>query len=197
MLTASTCFCARPERKCTHPRIQNAIWQRVQVVLSWRGWGGWWGREFALWKVPTDSIALSEMLSLMIRESAACEWALRQRLRTGFGIFISPLSFILLFSFSLAASLFGPKPSVPLFARGLWVCTVCVMVECGQGWVSENVLVDLSQASRGLGESGFFVLCWWKAALDPISLSLTSGHFTSSQFTMIILNPGPNYFSLP
>lgn len=95
------------------------------------------------------------------------------------------LFFILLFSFSLAVSV-CPNLLCRCLLGGC-EC-VCVVGECGQGWVSENVLVDLSQASRGLGESAFFVLCWWKAALDPIYLSLTSGHFTSSQFTVIILN---------
>ncbi len=196
MLTASTCFCDRPERKMHTSTHKNAIRQRVQVVLSWRGWGGWWGREFALWKVPTDSIALSEMLSLMIRESAACEWALRQRHALALAYLFPALFHSLVFLFSCCLSL-GPNLLCRCLLGGCECVLVCVMVECGQGWVSENVLVDLSQASRGLGESGFFVLCWWKAALDPISLSLTSGHFTSSQFTMIILNPGPNYFSLP
>lgn len=185
MLTASTRLCAHLHTSTQ----QHALWQRVRVVLSRRGWGGWWGRGFALWKVPTDSIALSEMLSLMLRESVAREWGLRQRDALALAYLFPARFHSLVFLFSRRLSL--SKPSVPLFARGLWVG------ECGQGWVSENVLVDLSQASRGLGESGFFVLCWWKAALDPIYLSLTSGHFTSSQFTVIILNPGPNYSSLP
>ncbi len=195
MLTASTCFCARPERKCTHPRNKMLFDSAYKsFYLGEAGVGG--GERIC-------SLKSAHRFDCSVRNAfsddqrvCGLRMSSKTKVRTGFGIFTSRSLSFSCFPF-LLLPLFWSKPSVPLFARGLWVCTVCVMVECGQGWVSENVLVDLSQASRGLGESGFFVLCWWKAALDPISLSLTSGHFTSSQFTMIILNPGPNYFSLP
>ncbi len=122
---------------------QNAIWQRVQVVLSWRGWGGWWGREFALWKVPTDSIALSEMLSLMIRESAACEWALRQRYALALAYLFPALFHSLVFLFSCCLSL-GPN----LLCRCLLGGCECVLYVW---WWS----VD---------RDGWVKMCWWISA---------------------------------
>lgn len=189
-----TPLCLLPsERKCTHPR-NNMLFDRAYKSFypAEPGVGGG-GEDLLFEKCPPIRLLCQKCFLWCSESPWLCQWGPRQRDVLALAYLFHTLFHSLVFLFSCCLCL--SKPSVPLFARGLWVCM------CGGGvWtgMGEWKCAGGSQPSQQRA-GGVCILCslLMKSGIGSYLPQPDIRALHKQPVHRDYIKPGPNYSSRP